>query len=134
MKRFASVILIAEDGRVLLQRRDNISGIKDPGMLSIFAGAALHGEAPEQTALREIEEEATLSLTPNDVTFVGEATYNGHHSMVFVAHAIEPSSFTIREGAGVEAIALRSLHERTDIAPISKIALELYVQSLNNAQ
>jgi 8-oxo-dGTP pyrophosphatase MutT (NUDIX family) len=133
MKRFASVILIAEDGRVLLQRRDNNAEIKDPGMLSIFAGAALHGEAPEQTALREIEEEATLSLTPNDVTFVGEATYNGHHSMVFVAHAIEPSSITIREGAGVEAIALRSLHERTDIAPISKIALELYVQSFNNA-
>ena len=133
MKRFASVILIAEDGRVLLQRRDNNAEIKDPGMLSIFAGAALHGEAPEQTALREIEEETTLILTPNDVTFVGEATYNGHHSMVFVAHAIEPSSITIREGAGVEAIALRSLHERTDIAPISKIALELYVQSFNNA-
>jgi 8-oxo-dGTP pyrophosphatase MutT (NUDIX family) len=133
MKRFASVILIAEDGRVLLQRRDNNAEIKDPGMLSIFAGAALHGEAPEQTALREIEEEATLSLTPNDVTFVGEATYNGHHSMVFVAHAIEPSSITIREGAGVEAIALQSLHERADIAPISKIALELYVQSFNNA-
>ena len=133
MKRFASVILIAEDGRVLLQRRDNNAEIRDPGMLSIFAGAALHGETPEQTALREIEEETTLILTPNDVTFVGEATYNGHHSMVFVAHAIEPSSITIREGAGVEAIALRSLHERTDIAPISKIALELYVQSLNNA-
>ena len=133
MKRFASVILIAEDGRVLLQRRDNNAEIRDPGMLSIFAGAALHGEAPEQTALREIEEEATLSLTPNDVTFVGEATYNGHHSMVFVAHAIEPSSITNREGAGVEAIALQSLHERADIAPISKIALELYVQSFNNA-
>ena len=133
MKRFASVILIAEDGRVLLQRRDNNAEIRDPGMLSIFAGAALHGEAPEQTALREIEEETTLILTPNDVTFVGEATYNGHHSMVFVAHAIEPSSITIREGAGVEAIALQSLHERADIAPISKIALELYVQSFNNA-
>ena len=133
MKRFASVILIAEDGRVLLQRRDNNAEIKDPGMLSIFAGAALHGEAPEQTALREIEEEATLSLTPNDVTFVGVATHDGHHSMVFVAHAIEPSSITIREGAGVEAIALQSLHERADIAPISKIALELYVQSFNNA-
>ena len=53
--------------------------------------------------------------------------------MVFVAHAIEPSSITIREGAGAEAIDLQSLHERTDIAPISKIALELYVQSFNNA-
>ena len=134
MKRCASVILIAEDGRVLLQRRDNNAEIRDPGMLSIFAGPALHRETREQTALREIEEEPTLRLTPNDVTFVGEATYNGHHRMVFVAHAIEPSSITIREGAGVEAIALRSLHERTDIAPISKIALELYVQSLNNAQ
>ena len=133
MKRFASVILIAEDGRVLLQRRDNNAEIRDPGMLSIFAGAALHVETPEQTALREIEDETTLILTPNDVTFVGEATYNGHHSMVFVAHAIEPSSITIREGAGVEAIALQSLHERADIAPISKIALELYVQSFNNA-
>lgn len=130
MKRFAGVILITEDGSVLLQRRGNSAEIRDPGMLSVFAGAALHGEAPEQTALREIEEETTLQLTPADIAFVGEAAYNGHHSMVFVAHTIERSSITIREGAGVEAVSLQSLNERTDIAPISKIALELYAASL----
>ncbi len=130
MKRFAGVILTAEDGIVLLQRRDSSAEIRDPGMLGIFAGAALHGETPEQTALREIEEETTLRLTPADITFVGEATYNGHHSMVFVAHSVQRSSIIIREGARVEAISLQSLHERTDIAPISKIALELYAKSL----
>ncbi|MGV3720271.1 MAG: NUDIX domain-containing protein, partial [Actinomycetota bacterium] len=59
--RVAGVILHRE-GRVLLQHRDDNPEIVWPGHWAIFGGHMEPGEAPEEAALRELEEELELRL------------------------------------------------------------------------
>lgn len=58
----AGIILVDPQGRVLLQLRDDKPGIMYPGHWGITGGAADTGETPEQTALRETEEETGLRI------------------------------------------------------------------------
>lgn len=66
--RFSNVIFYREDGRILIQDRRNID--KDDVEWGFFGGGADEGEAPIQTALREIREETNLSLVSDDVTYL----------------------------------------------------------------
>ncbi len=51
------VVLLRDDGAALLQHRDNIPTISDPG-LWVFPGGHLEwGETPREGAMREMEEE-----------------------------------------------------------------------------
>lgn len=51
------VVLLRGDGAVLLQQRDDIPTISDPGLWVFPGGHVEEGEAPEQGAAREFEEE-----------------------------------------------------------------------------
>jgi len=52
-----AAILVDRDGRFLLQLRDNIEGIFQPGVWSIVGGAIEIGESAYDAAVREIQEE-----------------------------------------------------------------------------
>jgi 8-oxo-dGTP pyrophosphatase MutT (NUDIX family) len=58
----AGVILVDPQGCVLLQLRDDSPEIMFPGHWGITGGAALEGETPEQTAVREVMEETGLCI------------------------------------------------------------------------
>jgi 8-oxo-dGTP diphosphatase len=51
------VVLLRDDGAALLQHRDDIETISDPGLWVFPGGHVEEGEAPEQGAVREFEEE-----------------------------------------------------------------------------
>lgn len=53
----AGIILVNRQGQVLLELRANDPAIMYPGYWGITGGAALPGETPEATAVREVEEE-----------------------------------------------------------------------------
>ena len=53
----AGIILVNRQGQVLLELRANDPAIMYPGYWGITGGAALPGETPEATAIREVEEE-----------------------------------------------------------------------------
>lgn len=57
MNRSAAVVLVRDDGRVLLQHRDNRAGIAYPDHWGIPGGKVEKGESPEKAARRELEEE-----------------------------------------------------------------------------
>jgi 8-oxo-dGTP pyrophosphatase MutT (NUDIX family) len=63
------VVLLRDDGAALLQHRDEIPTINDPGLWVFPGGHVEKGEAPEEGAAREFEEETgyrcarMLSLT-----------------------------------------------------------------------
>ncbi|MHA1566163.1 MAG: NUDIX domain-containing protein [Alphaproteobacteria bacterium] len=59
-------ILVAPDGRYLMQLRDDIPGIVFPGYWGCFGGGAEPGESMDEAFIREIEEE--LSITPTGFT------------------------------------------------------------------
>ena len=65
MNAFAGVILEDEFGRILLQLRDNIPRIANPNQWGLFGGRIETGEIPFEAALREIEEELCIKLSPD---------------------------------------------------------------------
>ena len=58
-----AAILIAPDGRYLLQHRDDKPGVWDAGSWSLFGGSIDSGETPEQALKRELAEELELHLS-----------------------------------------------------------------------
>ena len=65
----AEILLVREDGSVILQVRDDKQGITNPGYISSFGGHIEPGEEPIEAAVREINEETNLNLTSDDLTF-----------------------------------------------------------------
>jgi 8-oxo-dGTP pyrophosphatase MutT (NUDIX family) len=53
----AGVVLLRDDGAALLQHRDDISTISDPGLWVFPGGHVEWGETPRECAAREMEEE-----------------------------------------------------------------------------
>jgi ADP-ribose pyrophosphatase YjhB (NUDIX family) len=67
----AGVFLLAEGDRVILQLRDDIPTIDNPGMITTFGGQAEPGETAIDCALREIAEETGLRPETSDLHYLG---------------------------------------------------------------
>jgi 8-oxo-dGTP pyrophosphatase MutT (NUDIX family) len=80
------VIVLRADGAALLQHRDDIPTINDPGLWVFPGGHAEAGESPLEAAVREVEEETCYRAgTPRLLADV-PATELGHagtYRMVF---------------------------------------------------
>lgn len=63
---YASLMLVDEHGRYLMQLRDDIPGILYPGHWGLFGGAIEPGETPEAAMRRELEEE--IGFAPDAAT------------------------------------------------------------------
>jgi 8-oxo-dGTP diphosphatase len=74
------VVLEDTQGRIALQLRDDLPGVVNPGMWSIFGGKIEEGENPEQAVIREMKEELSIDLVPAKLYLFGEFT---HASTVF---------------------------------------------------
>src|SRR5262249_37475556 len=70
----ACVLLVTADRRLILQLRDDIPTIDNPGMITPFGGGAEAGETPKICALRELAEETGLHANPERLHFIGEAS------------------------------------------------------------
>jgi 8-oxo-dGTP pyrophosphatase MutT (NUDIX family) len=66
-----AVFLTDQQGRFILQRRDNKPGIWNPGLLSVWGGAVEPGETVLEAAVREIWEETNLRPQAVDLIEIG---------------------------------------------------------------
>ncbi|MGF1455486.1 MAG: NUDIX domain-containing protein [Alphaproteobacteria bacterium] len=64
---YSGVILWGRSGKLLVQQRDDIPGIVNPGMVGTFGGGGHEGETPEEAAIREIKEELNIDLRAGDL-------------------------------------------------------------------
>jgi len=101
-------LLVAEDGRLLLQLRDQKPGIVNPGRWGFFGGHVEHGETPAQAFLREMSEELGWRPRHFEPYATREVDRDGWHvtSHVFAAHLdVEPGALTLGEGQAMALVA-----------------------------
>lgn len=60
-----AAVIVLEDGRYLLQHRDDIPGIWYPDHWGCFGGGVDYGEDPLAAMTRELQEELALDLEPH---------------------------------------------------------------------
>ena len=110
----ASIILLNKAGMFILQKRDDKPGIRNPGMLTAWGGAAEGDERPIDAAVREIKEETNLGPIAKDFQFFGE--YKRGYKIdnkqvvnyVFLLSNIDELSLKVFEGQGYQIIDPRS--------------------------
>ena len=78
-RRFASVVLVDGQGRLLLQERDEHAPI-DPEKWGLAGGHVEEGEDFEPAAYRELEEETGVRLEPGTLTLFGEFVVDNTHA------------------------------------------------------
>lgn len=71
-RHVVSAILWTDDGRVLLQQRDDKPGLRYAGCWTLFGGSVEEGEDPDAAIFRELAEE--LELTDQPLTLVERYT------------------------------------------------------------
>jgi 8-oxo-dGTP diphosphatase len=74
-REIACALIVDTKGRFLLQQRDNILGILQPGKVGLFGGHREDGETYLQCVVREVQEEISYSVPPD--CFEHLVTYDG---------------------------------------------------------
>lgn len=124
--RVAAVILYQGE-RVLLQHRDDRPDIVWPNHWAIFGGHIEDGEAPEDAALREIEEELELRLEP-PLTLVHHGIDGIRERFVYAARLDVPlEALTLLEGQGMALLTYAEM-ETLPLAPAHRIILNRFFE------
>jgi len=129
--RYSGVFLEMTDGTLILQRRDAIGGIANPGQLSVFGGQADGGESAMETALRELREETGLRIKAEDLSLVAAIPYvadSGPHSLMlcsyFLLRNVRPDALRVVEGRA-EQVTLEQALSGEDLSDLPRRILEL---------
>jgi 8-oxo-dGTP pyrophosphatase MutT (NUDIX family) len=103
-REFAAAILLDPDGRLLLQQRDDVPGIRYPGRIGLFGGHREGNETFLECVCREIDEELGLRLPPE--RFDPLASYSAVDpeggrvtGEFFIARNIAADGLLVTEGA-----------------------------------
>ncbi len=113
LNRPLSVKAVIHDGRgrILLQRRDDIAGIMEPGRWGLFGGAVDAGETLDAALARELDEElgSTVGRVEHEMFRAERGTY-GIVNVVYLVRCTEPAgSFRLGEGQGFGWFSLDEL-------------------------
>lgn len=101
MSQIIAGVLIIQAGEYVVQKRDNIPNIAEPGMLSLWGGAADNDETPEEAAVRELVEETGLIVKKSDLKFISNYETYGR-SPEFIGKTINVYSFLLQVDKEVE--------------------------------
>ncbi len=118
-----AMVILHRDGRVLMQLRGSDPRVYFGGMWGIFGGHMEPGETPEETAIREIEEELGLVLTA-PLELVAHRIDDDRERFIY-AMPLEAGldSLTLREGDGMALIAYEALASYT-VIPVHREVLQ----------
>jgi len=107
-RQIAIGLIVAEDGRLLLQLRDNKPGLTGAGKWGFFGGHFEPDEAPAEAFLREIDEELGWRPPHFEPYSTVEVDRDGWHatSHAFAAHLDVPvDALTLGEGQAMQLFA-----------------------------
>lgn len=126
-------ILVLDDGRYIMQLRDNIPNIFYPNHWGCFGGAVDPGERPLQALKRELEEElefkarSALKFTrfQYDLSRLGRGKIDRIYFEVPVSR-YEFKHFVLHEGKALKAFTGRQLLEEKRVTPYDAFAIWLH--------
>lgn len=78
-------VVCPDSGRVLLAKRAPTT--RNANRWNFFGGGVDPGEHPEETALRELREEAGVEAAPSELVFLGQATTRVKRNLLYVITA-----------------------------------------------
>ena len=97
------LLIVTEDGGLLMHHRDDKPGIPNPDCWAGFGGAVEDGETVEAAVRREVREETGLEIA--DPVFLTEAVdHEGDGravSLFYIVGGVRPEDIDLHEGAGV---------------------------------
>ena len=130
----AAAIILTEDGRYLMQLRDDIPGIFYPGHWGCFGGAIGAGETPLQALRRELAEELEFTATAGEefISFDFDLTRleQGRKFRTYFEFAVSADQiarFVLHEGAGLRTFTANELFALPNLTPYDSFALWLHV-------
>lgn len=127
-----AAILCLEDGRYLLQLRDDRADIWFPGCWGCFGGAVDDGETVEEALRRELYEELELRPRRHDYALrfdfgleaIGFARCHRTYFRVPVSEG-ERATLVLHEGQRMAAMDLAEFEAQPRVAPYDAFALRL---------
>src|SRR5262249_24848060 len=110
----AQAILLDTDGRLLLQLRDNVPHIRNPGKIGLFGGGREGNESFLDCIVREIQEEIGYYLPPERFGLIFRWFEPGNlHTEFFVARDVPVERLTVTEGS-LKIVAIDELEHLRD--------------------
>ena len=124
IRQVVGVVLLRDDGAALLQHRDNISTISDPG-LWVFPGGHLQShETPREGAVREMEEETCYRC--NNLCLLTRLAIEERELLFFWENYDGKQHVACREGQALEFVdrqKVESLPKRSYVTEVFDLAL-----------
>jgi 8-oxo-dGTP pyrophosphatase MutT (NUDIX family) len=87
LDRIVVVALVDKNGAVLLRTRDEMSAVR-ANRWSLPGGGAEPGETPEQAAVRLVAEQASLTVSPQDLQLVWNGMIPGLEAVIYYFAAV----------------------------------------------
>jgi 8-oxo-dGTP diphosphatase len=135
-QEFSCAVLIDTFGRLLLQQRDNVPGIVNPGKIGLFGGHRECSETYLQCIVREVHEELSYFMPPERFEYLAsyDATRNDPegntiiHGEFFVARDVPVEKVMVTEGTLfiAEPGELPALEHR--LSPSGKAGLRAFLE------
>lgn len=128
-----AAIIVLEDGRFVLQHRDDIPSIWFPNHWGFFGGAVEEGEDPFGALCREIYEEIEFTIQEAryfvgfsfDLTQLGLNRYYRNYYLVFMTLQ-QYVALQLHEGQGIDAFFAEEIFYRLRVTPYDAFAMFLY--------
>lgn len=124
------VVLQTPHSTFLFQERDHNTTL-NPGLIVAFGGRIEGTESSEECAIREMYEELTLVLEPDQLKSLGD--FESHHTpniyvRMFLSRNIDPTSLMLHEGKSIQELSLEEALHHEKVTDFTKKVL----RSLSN--
>jgi uncharacterized protein (TIGR02246 family) len=109
------LLIVTDDGGLLLHHRDDKPGIPNPDCWAGFGGAVEDGETVEDAVRREVLEETGLQVA-NPIFLTEAVDHEGDGrtvSLFYIVGGVRPGDIDLREGAGVGVHRIEDLPSLT---------------------